>query len=261
MTSSHSQHYTAHSGWFPCKAKKQCPKDPFKRKTIISGIIENMNDEEKAAILNTLKEKSEQLSSSLIDRVGPYSEYYKQTEEKHFAKNNLPGSKFSHYTKLEEPLTDTILQHGGSLENLTSDYPDDREQLVALGSDPQAFLEPDKFRYFLVQQGGTVGIKNTSDLHEDDTVSVIRTKTIAPCNIVLDVPEQQTTNYGVLILQQDEHKDLSFITSYPGPVTKAASKGKDGTHPLDEYENQVITVKQMRSILKRDIWANTRVTS
>jgi hypothetical protein len=261
MNNSHKLHYTPKSGWFPCKAQKQCPKDPFTQNLLVFKEAEKLPLSEIEEYLHHVAMQSDELAHKMIDRNGTYGEYYAQTEAKHFAQNNLPGSKFNVFSKLEEPLRTVIFAHNGELSNLSSDFEDDREKLVALGSDPAAFLPPDKFRYFFIDAGGTVGIKNTADLKPTDFVQVQRTKTLAPCNIVVNVSHQEKTDYGVLILQQDEHKELAFITSYPGPVTKAASPGKDGTHPLDAYEDQKITVSKMREILGKDIWANTKIIS
>ena len=176
--------------------------------------------------------------------------YYEATDRKHFGDKTEPGSKFldPSLEKVEHVLMLRMEQTGTA--NLDGN---DKSALTARGSDGNGFMEGN--RYLMVLTEGTVGIKNSKTLPTDAKVQVVRTKPGAPCSLVMEVEEQPTTDYAVIVIGKHRQTGNDFvITTFPGPVTKPTSN-----ESLDAREGQVLTVGETREILGEDFWINTKV--
>jgi hypothetical protein len=176
--------------------------------------------------------------------------YYEATDKKHFGDKTQPGSKFldpslekvEHVLMLRMRQTDTRELQG-----------DDREALIARGSDPNGFGGGK--RYLMVLTEGTVGIKDSTGLPADTKIEVVRTKPGAPCSLVMQVDEQPTTDYAVIVLGKHKQTGNDFvITTFPGPVTKPTSNEE-----LDAREGQTMTVGEVKEIMGGDFWINTKM--
>ena len=181
-----------------------------------------------------------------------HNAYYLATDKKHFGGKNEPGSKFLNpeLQKIEDVLVLRMRQSGQ--ENL---HGDDRTALIARGSDPNGFMEGT--RYLMVMTEGTVGIQHSKHLPVDMKAHVVRTKPGVPCSLVIDVEEQPLTDYAVLVIGRHDQTGKDFlITTFPGPVTKP-TKNND----LDALEGQMVTVGEMRELLKEEFWINTKLNS
>lgn len=179
-----------------------------------------------------------------------HSAYYEATDKKHFGDKNEPGSKFlaADLTKVEDVLMLRMQQTGKrDLEG------DDREALIARGSDPNGFGEGK--RYIMVLTEGSVGIKNSVTLPDDTKVTVTRTKPGVPCSLVMEVDSQSKTDFAVIVLgkQQVTGEDL-LITTFPGPVTKPTV-----SEALDTLEGQTLSISQVKKIIGSDFWINTKM--
>lgn len=176
--------------------------------------------------------------------------YYAATDKKHFGDKTEPGSKFLNPSleKVEDVLKLRMEQVGNaSMEG------DDREALIARGSDPTGFGTGK--RYLMVLTEGSVGIKNSNSLNEDAKVQVVRTKPGAPCSLVMEVNEQPKTDYAVIVLGEHKQTKKDFvITTFPGPVTKPTANEE-----LDSREGQVMTVSEVKGIMGGDFWINTKM--
>ena len=179
-----------------------------------------------------------------------HAAYYDATDKKHFGDKTQPGSKFldPSLEKVEHVLMLRMGQLGAA--NLDGD---DREALIARGSDPNGFGKGK--RYLMVLTKGTVGIKNSNTLDEDAKVEVVRTKPGAPCSLVMEVNEQPTTDYAVIVMGEHKQTGNDFvITTFPGPVTKPTAN-----ESLDAREGQVMAVREVKEILGEDFWINTKM--
>lgn len=194
---------------------------------------------------------SRTLADSVIPRDGQFKEYYAGTDAKHFHDKNKPGSKF----------TDPAVANFNDLVALTARQRkdglngDDRAQLVAMGTDASA-LKPG-YRYLMVKTDGKLGVKNSSSIDDENTrVRVERTKAGASCSLVMDVKEQDTVGFGVLVMGRPEGVDKDIaITAHPGLPSTSSGRGT-----FDEYEGKTITVAQARKIAgTKEVNINTRL--
>jgi hypothetical protein len=179
-----------------------------------------------------------------------HAAYYDATDKKHFGDKTQPGSKFLNPSleKIEHVLMMRMQQIGEA----TLDG-DDREALIARGSDPNGFMAGK--RYLMVLTEGTVGIKNSSTLPAETKVEVVRTKPGAPCSLVMEVDAQPTTSYAVIVMGEHQQTGKDFlITTFPGPVTKPTANPA-----LDAKEGQTMTVDEVKEILGEDFWINTKM--
>lgn len=179
-----------------------------------------------------------------------HASYYKATDKKHFGSKNEPGSKFldKNLNKVEDVLVLRMKQTGtASLAG------DDKEALIARGSDVNGFSESN--RYLMVLTEGSVGITNSADVSPDTKVQVMQTKPGVPCSLVMSVEEQSRTDYAVVVVGKHNKTGNDFvITTFPGPVTKPTSNPE-----LDAHEGETMTIAEVRGILGKDFWINTRV--
>ncbi|KQO98790.1 hypothetical protein [Leifsonia sp. Leaf264] len=199
------------------------------------------------------------ITDMMPDHTESIRKYYADTEKKHFTGHDQAGSTFQEVGSLRELLQLGFEQRGGL-------GGDDRDELIALGAEPDGFL--DGKRYIKIGTPGLLGITNTAGMNADDLVTVKRTKTGVPCTIVADVGEQPAVDFGVAIIAEDTMGvkgegvggDL-LITAFPGLPTKPVVNSKDAelVGKVDALEGQKITVTQMRELLGGDVWANTRV--
>lgn len=181
------------------------------------------------------------------DRTPMHQGYYAQTDAKHFG-TGTSGSTFTDpaLRRVEDVLT-LALHQRGTLAG------DDRDELIAAGSDPAGFR--DGMRYLKVDTPGVVGVTHTAGLPDSTPVHVVRDKDGVPCSPVLDVDTQPTTDTGVVLVAADKDTgDDLVLTCFPGPVT--APPYADA---LDELEGQTVTLGRVRGILGGDFHAQTRV--
>lgn len=184
------------------------------------------------------------------DRDESHAAYYAATDAKHFGDKTEPGSKFMDpaLRSVEDVAALRMVQTGKN--NLKGD---DREALIAAGSDPNGFSEGK--RYLMVKTSGTVGIQNSAKMRPTDTVQVVRTKPGAPCSLVASVKSQPETDFAVIVVgEHKETKNDFIITTFPGPVTKPTA-----SEAIDNLEGMTMTVADAKKILGEDFWANTKV--
>lgn len=194
-----------------------------------------------------VKENMRQVAEA-VDRSGDWDEYYAATDQKHFYNKKAPGSKFtdSRLTKIEDVVS-LAMEQRGSLDG------DDRDQLIARGAAPTAFR--DGSRYLMVKTEGSLGVKDSKELQDDDLVEITRTKPGTPVNLVRKVLKQDKTDYGVIVMTTDfQTGKPRVITTFPGTVTLSPKNNR-----LEALEGKTITVAQARSILGGDFYTNTRV--
>lgn len=194
---------------------------------------------------------SEKTASAVIPREGALKDYYAGTDAKHFHDKNKPGSKF----------TDPDIKNFNDLVALAARQReeglsgDDREQLVAMGTSDSALKSG--YRYLIVKTGGKLGVKNSATIFDGDTlVRVERTKAGASCSLVMDVKEQDTVDFGVVVMGKPDgfDKDIA-ITAHPGLPSTSSGKGT-----FDEYEGKTITISQARKIAgTAEVNINTRL--
>lgn len=191
------------------------------------------------------------LANSVIPRDGQFKEYYEGTDAKHFHDKDKPGSKF----------TDPAVANFNDLVALTARQRkeglsgDDRAQLVSMGTDSSA-LKPG-YRYLLVKTEGKLGVKNSSSISDENTrVRVERTKAGASCSLVMDVKEQDSVGFGVVVMGRPEGVDKDIaITAHPGLPSTSSGRGT-----FDEYEGKSITLAQARKIAgTKEVNINTRL--
>lgn len=178
-----------------------------------------------------------------------HSGYYAATDAKHFSDKTAPGSKFlsKHLKSVEDVAALRMVQTGKN--DLSGD---DREALIAAGSDPNGFGTGK--RYLMVKTSGTVGIKNSSTFDPDDRLEVVRTKPGAPCSLVASVKTQPETDFAVIVV--GEHKTTKndfIITTFPGPVTKPTA-----SDAIDNLEGRSLTVADAKRLIGEDFWVNTK---
>lgn len=191
------------------------------------------------------------LANSVIPRDGQYKEYYAGTDAKHFHDKDKPGSKFTDpaVTNLNDLVALTARQRKTGLSG------DDRAQLVAMGTDSSALKSG--YRYLLVKTEGKVGVRNSSSISDENTpIRVERTKAGASCSLVMDVKEQDSVGFGVLVMGRPEGVDKDIaITAHPGLPSTSSGRGT-----FDAYEGKTITVAQARKIAgTKDVNINTRL--
>lgn len=180
-----------------------------------------------------------------------YAEYFKATDGKHFGDSTVSGSKFTSpgLNSIEDIVKLRVAQKGGTLNGLKGN---DIDELIKLGSDHDAFGEG--FRYLKVDVEGTVGIISSEELSSDTKLFVTQTKPTAPYSLVVEVNKQPVTNFGVLILGQNEITQEEYvITTFPGPVVKPRQ-----VDVFAEYAGQVLTVSEAKNILNTNrFWVET----
>lgn len=179
-----------------------------------------------------------------------HSTYYEATDKKHFGDKTQPGSKFLNPSleKVEHVLMLRMEQIGAA--NLEGD---DKQALIARGSDPNGFSSGK--RYLMVLTEGSVGIKNSKELDSDAEVDVVRTKPGAPCSLVMEVEKQPETDFAVIVVGEHKQTGNDFvITTFPGPVTKPTANEE-----IDEREGQTMTVGEVRELMGGDFWINTKL--
>lgn len=190
------------------------------------------------------------LASAVVPRTRnpEFAAYYRSTDIKHFGDRTEPGSKFTDpgLNCIEDVVALAVVQRG-SLDG------DDREEFIARGADPAAFQAGN--RYLFVRTPGTIGVIDTAGMDRGTVLSVLRTKPGAPCSLVLDVDQQPDTDYGVIILGDDEGSLPVVITVFPGLVTPS-TKHDD----IEAREGGTILLCDARVLLGGDIWVNTRLS-
>lgn len=192
------------------------------------------------------------------DRSEGHAKYYGDNDKKHFSPDPVidkgsqekkqPGSKFlDKKLKKTEDVLALAIQQRGTIKGC------DKAKFIALGASPDAF-QADK-RYLYVETPGTVGILNSSEMNENEMLTVTRTKVGAPCSLVATVKTQPKTHYAVAVLATDKEtgKDL-LITTFPGVVTKSLRNDD-----IDALEGKQITVAQAREMLGGNVWVNTKL--
>lgn len=203
------------------------------------------------ATTQQVTQKFYQEVTGLVDRNDPeWSAYYEGTEKKHLLDPEKPGSKFTdpNLKTLEDVLALTLIQR----KNLDGD---DRQFFIDEGTDVNAFMPG--FRYLKVSTPGKLGIVHSSTLDESAVISVERTKPGAPCNFVINVSEQPTVDYGVVILEGSGN-DSKLITMFPGAPTYV-SLSSSNKERVNSWEGTSLTVSELRKRMGRDVVINTRL--
>lgn len=188
-------------------------------------------------------------ASNAIPRDSKYRQYYADTDAKHFHDKKKPGSKFTDASV--QNLNDVVALTASQRGSLNGD---DRHALISLGAEPEAFGAD--FRYLMVQTSGKLGAQDISTFPAGTPFRVERTKAGASCSVVADVYEQETTDFGVIIMGRTDVAETDVvITAHPGlPVPRSG----EGT--FDAYENQTLTADQIRAIAGMEkININTRL--
>lgn len=201
--------------------------------------------------LNNEVEDSQTLAASVIPRNGQLKDYYAGTDAKHFHDKNKPGSKFTDpdVNNFNDLVALTARQRNEGLSG------DDRESLITMGTNPSALKTG--YRYLLVTTSGKLGVKSSATIFDGSTkVRVERTKAGASCSLVMDVHEQDTVDFGVVVMgRPDGFDDDIAITGHPGLPSTSSGRGT-----FDEYEGKEITVDQARRIAGTDeVNINTRL--
>lgn len=204
------------------------------------------------ALVSLVNEKTAELAKFYVPRDvdEAHGSYYEATDKKHFGDKTEPGSKFLYeqLNSVEDVVTLRMIQKQSS--DLSGD---DKEALIAKGSDPNGFSEGK--RYLMVNTFGTVGIKNSADFPDNHMVDVVRTKPGSPCSLVTTVDDQPKTDYAVIVVGQHKQLERDFvITTFPGPVTKPTSNAE-----LDAKEGTSMTIAEVKSILGDNFWINTKL--
>jgi hypothetical protein len=153
------------------------------------------------------------------------ADYYRSVEAKHFDRDCAVGSVFTDpsagsLVELIDYVETTRRRRGG----LTGD---DRDELIALGADPDAFAPVESgIRYLKTVAGGKLGIVRAADLDPNTPVIAVRAKEGVPCALVAqsDVPRPKV-DFGTVIVGPDPDgsgEDIVF-TAHPGaPIRPAA---------------------------------------
>lgn len=204
----------------------------------------------KAKITPRMLELAEDFIPRELDNY--HARYYAQTDAKHFSDLSSPGSKFTDagVNNLNDLLALKIAQDG--LKSITG-ISDDREELIRAGGDAEGFQEGSQ--YFMVKVSGTVGVIKSSELANDDLVTIERTKDGVPCSVVTQVLTKPVTDYGVIIMSNHTVTgNLFVVTAFPGAVTKVVKNDQ-----IDALEGQQVTVKDVKAILGENFWCNTKL--
>lgn len=136
---------------------------------------------------------------------------------------------------------------------------DDRDELIARGADPEAFMAPESgVRYLLVETPGAVGVIRSEGMSDDTPVYVVRTKPGVPCALAVDVDAAPTTGVGTVVIgphPDDPSREIVW-TAHPGlPIPPA--RGED---PFAEFEGGTVSLGVVRDRSGRsDLWLQTRV--
>lgn len=189
--------------------------------------------------------------------------YIDSINNKHFAKNDMGGSKFTdkRLTKAEDAISLALAQRGG-LKG------DDRDKLIASGADPNAFLPPESgVRYIQVKANGTEATKSTADMKDDEILTVQAKDPNDPkssLSFVATVKEQPKTSVGTIIIGPKEDSNGEPIkgtetlwTMHPGSPTRGIRSNDIREKGLKG--GSTITVKELREKFGKDIKANTKV--
>lgn len=196
------------------------------------------------------EKKSKAVTYVPRDLDSSHSSYYAATDAKHFGNKSEPGSKFT--DPALRSVEDVVALRMAQTDRNTL-AGDDREALIAAGSDPKGFSANN--RYLMVKTPGTVGIVNSRALKLSDTVEVVRTKPGVPCSIVAPVKSQPNTDFAVIVVSQHAETKKDFvITTFPGPVTKPTQ-----SEAIDRLEGRTMTVADAKRILGDEFWVNTKV--
>jgi hypothetical protein len=149
--------------------------------------------------------------------------YYAATEAKHFGPSPV-GSVFNDPLAADlVSLLELVEAQRGGLDG------DDRDDLVALGADPDAFAPPGSgIRYLLGRAWGRVGVIKASALPAETRVEAVRTKPGAPCSLVVSASvERPVTDVATLIVGPDAEAGHEVLfTAHPGLPTKPASEDR-----------------------------------
>jgi hypothetical protein len=128
---------------------------------------------------------------------------------------------------------------------------DDRDQLIALGAPPEAFMDGDNApRYLLVRTPGVEGTVPVADLPDDTPVRAERTKPGTPCSLIVegDADDRPPTGVATVIVgphPKDPDREVMW-TAHPGLPTRPAQD--------DRYDDgQQLTAGQVRADLGDDV--------
>lgn len=248
-----------------CYKSGECKKHPvggnitafFSNDSLAPKDLQPVKRVKKASSLDAAdlrNKKIAQYVATIIPREDPArAKYFGECDLKHCDPNE-PGSTFTdpRAKTINFVVEEAIRQRGNT-------HGDDRQKFIDMhGADANAFKDGN--RYLMVNTPGTVGIKNTKGLPDDTMVTVTRTKTGAPCSIVLKVKEQDTTDYAVIVITKDfldpERKKDLVITTFPGLPTAPTANDE-----LDKLEGQDISLAQLRKITGKETWLNTKLVS
>ena len=146
--------------------------------------------------------------------------YFAETERKHFDPETAVGSSFTETHSLRDLLV-TAIEQRGQLRG------DDREELIALGASPEAFV-PGR-RYLKVETPGLMGVVRAAELDPWTLVTVVRTKGSGlPCDLAVEGVPRNPVGYGTIIIAPNEKQsddspepstEETVITAFPGPPT------------------------------------------
>lgn len=240
---------------------------------------------------------SGELSPARIDDEGnetrpaqSYGSYYKDVEKKHFAPREAVATKRGEREFLQTPGSQFSPNEASSLKELvkktSASRPeglkgDDREELIAMGADPQAFSPHST--YLKTPVGGHLG-SITSDGLPDSTPLSFYEKSPGSNMVSLTVErdEKPKVDYGVLVMG-DQSKispnnpgkgDPIVMTAHPGlpsrPNPERAKLSRDEKAQYDAREHEeykrlesegLLTVGAIRKLKGRDFNLNVKLKS
>lgn len=177
-----------------------------------------------------------------------FAKYFADTEKKHFSEDSV-GSTFTEAKNLNEVMALALAQR----QTLTGD---DRDKLIAAGADPSSFT-PDK-RYLAVETKGVLGAVESSQLSDNEMLTVERKSDKAKPVCVARVGMQPPTNIATVVLVDNptlpgtQHTSTLLITAFPGVSGKSGSN-----EDLAPYIGKQISVADARKIFGREFSVNT----
>lgn len=217
-----------------------------KRHAQVFRLIKNYNAHHQPSLIEKVSE-----IVYLVDRDhAVLSDYYEGTEKKHFHDPQVAGSKFtdSSIKSIEDLLLLASYQRG-DLKG------DDRGAFLAAGTASEALN--DNSRYLMVKTPGKLGVVESTFISPETKVLVKRTKPLAPCSYVMQVKEQPTIGYGVIIISQYLGKER-FITAFPGPPTRVSTSRKT-LNEVNSLEGQEFTIRELENKLRHPFTVHTQI--
>lgn len=177
-----------------------------------------------------------------------FAQYFADTEKKHFSEDST-GSTFTEAKNLREVMSLALAQR----QTLTGD---DRDKLIAAGADPNSFTA-DK-RYLAIETKGVLGAVESSQLSDNEMLTVERKSEKSKPVCVARVGAQPPTNIATIILADNPkisgttHTPTILITAFPGVSGKSGSN-----EDLAPYIGKQISVADARNIFGREFSVNT----